>query len=173
MLLFSFCAGIAAAEVPMQGSDSDSSTTASETDCSPLPSGPLTDERLKELIPDDSPGLVQIKWATESQEDNYGFNILRSDSAEGPYKAINQGIIPGEGTTNIPKAYCFADRTPERGKTYFYQIEEISGTGVRTILEMTRATKVTAKTVELEREWLKKKVAEAAGMNLSDKETSR
>lgn len=166
------CAGFAFSDVNDPFASRDETTSAAVTPCDPLPTGPLTDEKLQELVPEGSPGSVQIKWATESQEDNYGFNILRADSAEGPYKAVNTAIIPGEGTTNIPKVYCFTDRTPTRGQTYYYQIEEISGAGVRAVLEMTRATKVTAKTVEQEREWLKKKVAEAEA-TADDKETSR
>lgn len=136
--------------------------------CEPLPSGNLSDEELKQLVPEGSPGKVRIRWKTESQEDNYGFNIMRSDSAEGTYGKVNSSIVPGEGTTNIPKEYCMEDRSVERGRTYYYFIESISNAGVREVVEGTKGTKVKVKSVEEERAFLRKKALEAAGLATSD-----
>ena len=84
-------------------------TTASAdiaTECEPcveLPRGEVTDVELRELVPDNSPGRVFIRWRTETQEDNYGFNIRRATQPGGESRKINKSIIPGEGSTNIPK----------------------------------------------------------------------
>jgi len=126
--------------------------------CRPLPTPPITRQDLVKLVPDDSPGRILIRWRTETQEDNLGFNIYRSRSPEGPYERINKGLIPGEGSTNIPKDYCFEDKPLPRGEVFYYQIESVSISGVREILEGTKATRVKVKTVEEEREWLWKKV---------------
>ena len=48
--------------------------------CEELPHGALTDEQLKKMVPDDSEGRVFIRWRTESQQENYGFNIFRAES---------------------------------------------------------------------------------------------
>jgi len=125
--------------------------------CEPLPTGELSDDELKGLVPEGSPGKVRIRWKTESQEENYGFNIMRADKQEGPYAKVNSSIIAGEGSTNIPKEYCFEDRKVVRGQTYFYFIESISTSGVKEVVEGTKDTKVKVKTVEEERAWLKAK----------------
>lgn len=134
-------------------------TTSTVLPCIELPTGELTPEQLKELVPDDSGGRVFIRWRTETQDDNYGFNIYRADAADGPYKKINRGIIPGEGSTNIPKDYCYMDTQLPRGKTVFYYIESVSNAGVAEVVDGTKGTKVKVKTVEEEREWIRKKAA--------------
>lgn len=130
--------------------------------CEELPKGVvLSDEQLRQLIPDSAPGRVFIRWRTETQEDNYGFNIYRADKAEGPYKKINESIIPGEGSTNIPKDYCFCDKPLPRGKVFYYYIESISNSGVAETIAETKGTRVKVKTVAEEREWLRKKALPA------------
>jgi hypothetical protein len=130
--------------------------------CTELPTGIVTEAELAKLAPEGSNGRVRIAWKTESQEDTYGFNILRADNEEGPYAALNTAIIPGEGTTNVPKAYCYEDVSVKRGQTYFYQIEEITTLGEKAIVEGTAGTRVKVKTVPEEREWLKRRAAKAA-----------
>ncbi|MCX7625083.1 MAG: tetratricopeptide repeat protein [Candidatus Sumerlaeaceae bacterium] len=126
--------------------------------CAPLPTPPIRREDLLVLVPDDSPGRVIIRWRTETQEENLGFNIYRSENPDGPYERINRALIPGEGSTNIPKDYCFEDKPLPRGQVYYYYIETVSTAGVREILEGTKGTRVKVKSVEEEREWLWRKV---------------
>jgi hypothetical protein len=138
-------------------------TTASvgiATQCLPcveMPKGELTDAQLRELVPDDAPGRVFIRWRTETQEDNYGFNILRASAPGAAPAKVNKSIIPGEGSTNIPKEYCLMDVGLPRGTTWYYTIESVSNQGRREVVEGTLDTKVTVKTVAEEREWLRKK----------------
>jgi hypothetical protein len=138
---------------------SDEQTSPSAVPCIDLPTGNLTDAQLKQLVPDELPGRVFIKWRTETQEDNYGFNIYRSKSANGPYAKINRGIIPGEGSTNIPRDYCYMDTGLPRGAIFYYQIESVSNSGMAELVEGTKATRVKVKSVQEEREWLRKKAA--------------
>jgi len=156
--------------VPSQAAEettpTDSATTettgalATElVDCSPLPTGELTDAQLKELVPDGSPGRVFIRWRTETQENNYGFNIMRSTKKDGSYVRVNKAIIPGEGTTNIPKSYCYEDKGLPRGAIFYYYIESVSNNGAVEIVEGTQGTQVKVKSVAEEREWLRKKAA--------------
>lgn len=125
--------------------------------CADLPRGPLTEEQLKKLVPDNSPGVVRVKWATESQDETYGFNIMRADTPEGAYHQLNLSIIPGEGSTNIPHSYCYEDKSVKRGAVYYYQIEEVSNNGLKTVIDGTQATRVKVKSVAEERLWLQKK----------------
>ncbi|MBI5376436.1 MAG: SBBP repeat-containing protein, partial [Candidatus Schekmanbacteria bacterium] len=52
---------------------------------------------------------VQLKWQTETEIDNIGFNILRSESEEGPYKKINKNIIHSKGSSTKGASYKFTD----------------------------------------------------------------
>ena len=127
--------------------------------CSELPAAPVTDEQLRQLVPDGSPGRVMVRWKLESQENTYGFNIYRSTSGpEGSYQKVNPWLIPGEGTTNVPKTYCFNDTPTTRGAELHYYIEEITMDGMANIVDGTKGTKVKVKTVAEERAWMKKKV---------------
>lgn len=148
---------------PMCGRAAESAQVTSSTlaPCGELPVGRLSDADLKQLVPDNSPGRVRVVWQTESQEDTYGFNILKSDTADGHYKPVNTRVIPGEGTTNVRKVYCFEDVGLERGRVYFYQIEEVTNAGQRSIVKGTEKARVQVKTVDEERTWLKKKALEA------------
>lgn len=131
---------------------------AESHECTPLPTPPIRREDLVTLVPDNSPGRVIIRWRTETQEENLGFNIYRSETPEGPYVKVNPSLIPGEGSTNIPKDYCYEDKPLPRGKVFYYYIESVSTAGIREILEGTKGTRVKVKTVEEEREWLWRKV---------------
>ncbi len=103
-------------------SPADSGTTLAAardlSPCTPLPAPPITREDLVRLVPDDAPGRVLIRWRTETQEDNLGFNIYRSEHPDGPYVRVNRSLIPGEGSTNIPKDYCFDDKPLPRGQVF-------------------------------------------------------
>jgi hypothetical protein len=160
--------------LPGRGADVQTTVTATPaaagvTACEALPTGELSDDELAKLVPDNSAGKVRIRWRVETQEDNYGYNILRCDTPEGTYAKVNKSIIAGQGSTNIPMDYCYEDRSVTRGQTYFYYIESISTAGVREIVEGTKGTKVKVKTVEEERAWLK---AKAAGQDTATSGTS-
>ncbi|MCX7717795.1 MAG: hypothetical protein N2111_05235 [Candidatus Sumerlaeaceae bacterium] len=153
-----------AEEAVTTGTEADSAITTEPQEpdlvpCGEFPRAPLTDEDLARLVPDNSPGRVYIRWRTETQEDNYGFNIYRAKSPDGPYEKVNRSIIPGEGTTNIPKDYCFIDQGLPRGEKFYYYIESVSNQGVAEVVEGTKGTEVKVKTVAEEREWLRRKAA--------------
>ena len=83
-------------------------------------------------------GHVDIRWITESELNNAGFNILRSERKNGDFKVINvKGIIPGHGTTSEKHVYQFTDTTAKPNVVYYYQIEDVSLNGRRTKLSMT------------------------------------
>ena len=87
---------------------------------------------------DKATGAVVIRWATESELDNAGFNILRSETKTGEFKVVNlKGIIPGHGTTSEKHVYTFTDTTAKPNVVYYYQIEDVSLDGKRTTLATT------------------------------------
>jgi len=81
------------------------------------------------LLPSDDRPKVTVKWQTESEEENFGFNILRSESENGPWILVNDKPIPGAGTTSLPQKYEYLDYSVERGKTYYYKLQDINYSG--------------------------------------------
>ena len=80
---------------------------------------------------------VVIRWITESETDNAGFNILRSHRKDGEYKQINSELIQGAGTTGERNTYRWVDPTAKAGVMYYYQIEDVSFAGEREVLTTT------------------------------------
>ena len=74
-------------------------------------------------------GVVKLLWTTQSEQDNLGFNLFRSESSSGAYAKINGALIPGAGTSTAPRNYSFTDDRLENGHTYFYQLEDIDING--------------------------------------------
>lgn len=81
---------------------------------------------------------VVIRWTTESELDNAGFNILRSQRKDAEYKQINTTLIQGAGTTGERTTYKWVDQTAKAGVVYYYQIEDVSFAGERNVLTTSR-----------------------------------
>ena len=71
---------------------------------------------------------VALKWQTESEPDNAGFNIWR---AEGFVK-VNGSMMPALGSTVSGSEYNFVDEWVLNGKRYFYLLEDIDTNGIST-----------------------------------------
>ena len=102
--------------------------------------GPLP-VRLSKFRParDANTGHVVVRWITESELNNAGFNILRAESKTGAFEVINvKGIIAGHGTTSEQHVYEWTDTTAKPNVVYYYQIEDVSLNGHRTTLTTTR-----------------------------------
>jgi hypothetical protein len=67
--------------------------------------------------PDAGTSEVTLKWITESEINNLGFDIYRSESLDGEYVKINSSLIKGAGTDASRHHYKFVDNTVEVGKT--------------------------------------------------------
>lgn len=72
-----------------------------------------------------------LKWTTASELNNFGFDVFRGDSEEGPFVRINEHTIQGAGNSDTPNHYEFSDKTIEAGKVYWYYVESISMSGER------------------------------------------
>ncbi len=89
-------------------------------------------------VRDKATSEVTIRWITQSELNNAGFNILRSEARVGPYTVVNvKGIIPGHGTTSEKHVYEWKDTTAKPNVVYYYQIEDVSLDGKRTRLATT------------------------------------
>ena len=89
-------------------------------------------ERLKET------GEVVIRWITESELNNAGFNILRSETRNGEYTKLNTQLIAGQGTTSERNTYEWKDTSAKPNVAYYYQIQDVSLDGRVTPLRVNR-----------------------------------
>ena len=71
-------------------------------------------------------GAVVITWSTQSELNNAGFYIKRSNQKDGEFKVINAAMIQGAGTTSEKQFYTYADTTAQPNVVYYYQIEDVS-----------------------------------------------
>lgn len=73
-------------------------------------------------------GGVQLKWRTETEISNYGFEIQRSEfrSQASEWKTI--GFVLGYGNSNSPKDYSFVDNNVSGGK-YSYRLKQLDTDG--------------------------------------------
>ena len=91
--------------------------------------GPLPVELSSFSVTRTESGSVVLTWTTESEVDNAGFNLRRSEKRESGFTLLNPALIAGAGTTGERQAYTFTDTSAKPGVEYFYQIEEVSFDG--------------------------------------------
>ncbi|MCG3118726.1 MAG: hypothetical protein ALAOOOJD_00982 [bacterium] len=68
---------------------------------------------------------VLLNWKTASEQNNVGFNVLRSRTEAGKYEKINDKLIPPRHDGE----YEFADASVDAGGKYFYKLESIDRDG--------------------------------------------
>jgi hypothetical protein len=81
----------------------------------------------------EEPPVNTLKWTTASEVDNFGFDIYRALSEDGPFERITAEPIPGAGTIDEPQNYVFIDDKIDPTRDYYYYIESISLGGVREV----------------------------------------
>ena len=76
--------------------------------------------------------LIRLDWKTESEVNNYGFEIQRSiiyghnHSSDSWQKA---GFVEGHGNTNSPKEYIFTENKPAGASSVLYRLKQIDNDG--------------------------------------------
>ena len=71
-------------------------------------------------------GEIVVRWITESEMNNAGFNILRSETRDGEFTKLNTKLIAGQGTTSERTTYAYADTSAKPNVVYYYQIQDVS-----------------------------------------------
>ena len=69
---------------------------------------------------------VQLKWATATEINNYGFDIERKNKDN---NWIKIGFVQGNGNSNSPKIYEFLDKCPAGGSKFQYRLKQIDNDG--------------------------------------------
>jgi hypothetical protein len=72
---------------------------------------------------------VTLKWKTDDEKANTGFNILRSESEGGPFEQVNDDLIAAEGAAGAGAEYSYVDRRLKNRRTYYYQLQNVDTTG--------------------------------------------
>ncbi len=71
---------------------------------------------------------VKLNWKTQTEIDNYGFDIERCVSGkESQWTKV--GFIEGHGNSNSPKEYSFLDGNPTGGSKYLYRLKQVDNDG--------------------------------------------
>ena len=79
---------------------------------------------------------IILNWITESEVDNLGFILERSDeSSEWVEMASYQTheALKGQGNISRRTEYCYTDVTVESGKSYYYRLSDVSAKGETTL----------------------------------------
>ena len=79
-------------------------------------------------------GQVVITWDTQSELNNAGFFIKRSEEKNGKFVVVNPTMIAGAGTTAEKQSYTYTDTSAKPNVVYYYQIEDVSLDGNRQTL---------------------------------------
>lgn len=135
LVLVLFLAACQRTEDPPPTAPEPDAVAESETPATPapppvpeLPVGTCGDQ--SELAPEDRIANTP-KWSTASELDNFGFDVLRGESADGPFERLTESPILGAGTSDEPHSYSFRDDTIDPCKDYWYYVESISTSGDR------------------------------------------
>ncbi len=80
---------------------------------------------------------VRLEWTTLSETNNYGFEVQKSTSEQGPYTTVANGFVKGSGTTVAPHNYSFTDPDATSGIFYF-RLKQIDLDGTQHLTEPVR-----------------------------------
>ena len=72
---------------------------------------------------------IEVFWATGSEADVAGFNVMRGTSDAGPWEQANENAIIAVGDDMTGAEYTFVDADVSLGITYYYCIQEIMDSG--------------------------------------------
>ncbi len=96
---------------------------------------------------------VVVRWITESELNNAGFNILRGETKNSEFKVINPQLIQGAGTTSERHEYMWTDTTAKPNVVYYYRIEDVSHAGERKQLATVRMSGYVSAAGKLATKW--------------------
>jgi len=74
---------------------------------------------------------VVLEWRTESEINNLGFNLYRSQSSNADFAKVNPNIIAGAGNSTQPLNYRYTDDRVQKTGTFYYRLESVDVNGKR------------------------------------------
>lgn len=82
-------------------------------------------------VPDSQRLANTLNWTTASEQDNFGYDVYRGTSEEGPFNKLTDKPMLGHGTTDETSHYSYRDAGIDPCKDYWYYVESISTSGER------------------------------------------
>ena len=81
-------------------------------------------------------GLVTLKWITESEINNLGFEVYRALEEDADYVLLSNyksnPELEGQGNSSIRHEYSYTDESAEPETTYWYKLADLDYMGVKT-----------------------------------------
>ncbi|MBV6512209.1 MAG: hypothetical protein FMNOHCHN_01706 [Ignavibacteriaceae bacterium] len=81
-------------------------------------------------------GGVELRWATATEVNNYGFEIERAAAVETMHASSlqernweNIDFVPGHGNSNSPKQYIYRDNNSRADQGYIYRLKQVDSDG--------------------------------------------
>jgi len=78
---------------------------------------------------------VSLQWVTESEINNMGFEVFRSEEEDGTYNLLSSYLsdesLQGYGNSSSKHVYKYTDETVMRDNTYWYKITDVDVNGIR------------------------------------------
>ena len=94
--------------------------------------GPLA-VRIAAIVAISAPGGILITWETTSEVDNAGFNLYRAASSGGPWKKLNETLIPAVSPgSSEGHSYRWLDTIADPTVIHYYLLEDLALDGTRT-----------------------------------------
>lgn len=122
--------------------------------------GAVADETAEDRSAETATVTKTLKWTTASEVDNFGYDVYRGASEDGPFERRTEDPVLGAGTTDEPTSYRYVDDGLVPGRDYYYYVESISIHGERE--RFTPIIRVTAKRAEDESSSAEESAAESA-----------
>ena len=72
---------------------------------------------------------IVVEWSTASELDTAGFNLYRSENADGNFVRVNDEMIPASPDPWVGGDYSYLDEHVEAEVTYYYLLEDVDVTG--------------------------------------------
>lgn len=72
-----------------------------------------------------------VHWTTASEEENFGYDVYRGNTEQGPFDKLTREPLLGNGTTSETHKYQYVDDSIDPCRDYWYYVESISSDGTR------------------------------------------
>ena len=72
------------------------------------------------------PGVIEVRWTTQSETDNLGFYVYRSDSPHGARNQLNDKMIEGAMNSQIRHDYLYQDHEIFDKTVYYYWLADVA-----------------------------------------------
>ena len=76
--------------------------------------------------------VVNLKWQTATEVNNYGFEVERKSNDNKSTEWVKISFVEGSGNSNSPKDYSFADKNITGGSKFSYRLKQIDNDGTFT-----------------------------------------